>query len=205
VWTPEEATVNTPSAHRQDLDLARRAAAGEEQAWHVLYEDTCQSLFSLLCFQVGDRDTARDLLQETYLTALDRLAQYRGEGSLLGWLRAIALRKSLDWKRSLWRHLKGRRALAAEPPDPAPDGRDARLEVESAAFREALRRLSDRQRAALLLRELEGLSFREIAATLNCNEATARVHHLRARSAMKQQLADLPELALADEMGGQQA
>ena len=197
--------MNTPSDHRQDLILARQAAAGDERAWRTLYDRTCQPLFNLLCYQVGDRDTARDLVQDTYLTALAKLEHYRGEGPLLGWLRAIALRKCLDWKRSLWRRLRGLRALAAEPREIAADGRDARLEVESEAFQHALDRLSDRQRAALLLRELEGLSFREVAAVLGCNEATARVHHLRARAAMKERFGSIAEPALADEMGGQQA
>ena len=72
-------------------------------ALREIYEETCQPLFALLCFQVGDRDVAKDLMQETYVTALKKLPSYRGTGSLAAWLRVIAVRKSLDWHRTLSR------------------------------------------------------------------------------------------------------
>ena len=89
--------------HRQDQELARRAAQGDEGAWRAIYDETCQPLFNFLCFQAGDRELARDLLQETYLKALRHLDGYRGQGSLLSWLRGIALRLCLDWRRGLGR------------------------------------------------------------------------------------------------------
>jgi RNA polymerase sigma factor (sigma-70 family) len=211
VCESEEVTVVDSQEHRRDLDLAQRAARGDEKAWRQLYDETCGPLFNILCFQVGDRDVAKDLLQETYLVAFRKLARYRGDGPLLAWLRTVALRRSLDWKRAVWRRLKGLRLLAAET-EAAPGGAfnperttEARLDVRTRAFRKALRQLSRNQRAALLLHELEGLSFTEIAATLGCGEATARVHCHRARASMRQFLNSEQDLALADEMGGQQA
>ncbi|MCP4290556.1 MAG: RNA polymerase sigma factor, partial [bacterium] len=68
----------------------------DQSAWREIYDNTCQSLFNFLCYQTGDRDTARDLLQETYLTALEKLDSYQGGGTLLSWLRTVALRKCLD-------------------------------------------------------------------------------------------------------------
>jgi len=191
-------------AHRQDLDLARRAVQGNEAAWRSLYDQSCQPLFNFLCYQVGNREVARDLLQETYLTGYESLSRYRGEGSLLSWLRTIALRKSLDWKRVLVRRIRHLRVLAREPRDPITQPGDARLDVESATFRRTLAKLSTRQRACLLLRELEELSFYEIATEIGCNEATARVHYHRARARMKTMLTEESASALADGMGGQQ-
>ncbi|MCP4291512.1 MAG: RNA polymerase sigma factor, partial [bacterium] len=83
----------------QDLALARAAASGDQSAWREIYDNTCQSLFNFLCYQTGNREAARDLLQETYLTALEKLDSYQGAGTLLGWLRTVALRKCLDWRR----------------------------------------------------------------------------------------------------------
>jgi RNA polymerase sigma-70 factor (ECF subfamily) len=186
-------------------ERARRIARGDEQAWRRLYDETCASLFNLLCYQVGDREAAKDLLQETYLTAARQINTYRGEGSLHGWLRAIALRKSIDWRRALGRRLRLRRALAARPveqSDPAPD---VHLASEREAIDAALRKLSARQRAVILLRDLEGLTFAEIAASLQCQEPTARVHYHRARESLKQLLASSGAHRLADEWGGQQA
>jgi len=182
-----------PGEHGQDRELARRAARGDDAAWREIYDTTCQPLFNLLCYQAGDREAARDLLQETYLAAAGNLDRFQGSGSLLSWLRSIGLRKSLDWKRSLWRRARKLASLAAESPEPATVAQEASrteasLEVESLAVREALASLSGQQRAALLLRELEDLTFREIGKTLGCQEATARVHYHRALEKMKRTL-----------------
>jgi len=196
----------TTSDQRQDIDLAQRAASGDEQAWRAIYEATCQPLFNTLCFQTGHRETARDLLQETYIKALRHLGQYRGDGTLLAWLRGIAVRLALDWRRGLGRKLRSLVSLHHDDGDlelPAPttsEARDARLSVSGRAFQAALQQLSPRQRACLILHELEDLPYNEVAREVGCSEATARVHHHRATQKMNQLLA-----SPADEMGGQQA
>lgn len=193
------------SANRQDLDLTRRAAQGDERAWRAIYEDTCQQLFNFLCFQTGDRETARDLLQDTYLKAWRHLDSFRGDGTLLSWLRGIALRLALDWRRGLGRKLRQMVSLHQDEGDldlPAPERREAReagLSVRSQAFQAALQRLSPRQRASLILHELEDLPFAAVAREIGCAEATARVHHHRATQRMRELLAQP-----VDAMGGQQ-
>jgi len=189
-----------------DLDLVRSAASGDEAAWRRIFEQTCARLFSLLCFQTGDRDEARDLMQETYLQAYRKLGAWRGEAPLETWLRAIALRKACDWKRALARRIRttvpldeAMRVVSAPPPGPEAEAE----EFERAALRHALARLSPHQRAALLLRELEERSFAEIAAVLRCQESTARVHHTRARQRMKQLLGAHPLQVEARDWEGQ--
>lgn len=168
-----------------DRELARNAASGDEAAWKRIFDSTSQRLFSLLCYQVGDRDEAKDLLQETFLSAHRRLESYRGDAPLEVWLRVIAVRKACDWKRGVLRRLQRTVPLlegswTADPPADLPPS-----DRERQALHQALGRLSARQRAALLLRELEERSFAEIAAALGCNESTARVHHTRARQRMR--------------------
>ncbi len=87
-----ENTIPSPDLEL-DRQLARDACEGDEAAWRRIYDQTHARLFNFLCYQTGDRDVARDLLQETYVVAFTRLDTYRGEGSLLGWLRKVALRK----------------------------------------------------------------------------------------------------------------
>lgn len=171
-----------------DLDLAERARKGDSAAWRRIYDSTCDRLFAFLCYQVGDRDEARDILQETYLVALRGLDRYRGEAPLAAWLRAIALGRSIDWKRGILRRLKRTSPLTEGSAQVEPDVEGVRFASESRELYLALRRLSDQQRAALLLREWEGLSFREIAKLLGCAENTARVHHTRARERMRTNL-----------------
>ena len=184
-----------PRPYADDVALAQRAGAGDETAWRILYQRTRQRLFALLAYQTGDRDEALDLLQEVYLHAFRGLGRYRGEGSLEGWLAVMAIRRARDWKRRLVRRRKhaaddaeiGRTMEADAPRGPDPDALPLRTVLER-----ALAQLHERPRAAFLLREVEDLSFREVAEALGVNEATARVHHLRARRALQELLQDEP-------------
>lgn len=168
-----------------DRSLAERARRGDAAAWQAIYESTCDRLFALLCYQIGDRDEARDVLQETYLQAFRKLDRFRCEAPLEVWLRSIALARSMDWKRVTLRRLKRMVAIDESSASVGPDTQGVRFESENRALRRALDKLSDHQRAALLLREWEGRSFQEVAQLLGCAESTARVHHTRARERMR--------------------
>jgi len=170
---------------QSDRNLSERARQGDPAAWRAIYDSTCDRLFAFLCYQVGDREEARDLLQETYLQAFRRLDAYRGEAPLEVWLRSIALGRSIDWKRVILRRLKRTARLEESSALVEPDIHDVRFDSEDTVLRRALGRLSHHQRAALLLREWEGRSFHEIAESLGCAESTARVHHARARENMR--------------------
>ncbi len=174
-----------PHDLQSDRNLTERARQGDEASWRAIYESTCDRLFAFLCFQIGDRDEARDVLQETYLQAFRRLATYRGEAPLEIWLRAIAFGRSIDWKRVMLRRLKRAARLTESSALVDPDIQHVQFDSEHVALYRALGELSSRQRAALLLREWEGHSFQEIGALLGCNESTARVHHARARERMR--------------------
>jgi RNA polymerase sigma-70 factor, ECF subfamily len=172
----------------QDLERARAAAAGDQIAWRTIYDETCQPLFNFLCYQTGNRDTARDLLQETYLTALKNLDSFSGQGTLLSWLRTVALRKCLDWRRRAKIRLQRMTELAREFSPLTESTTQETFPGLGDGLQLALDRLSSRQRAALLLRELEDLPFADIADHLGCSEATARVHHHRACTNLRQWL-----------------
>ena len=192
-----------PRDLQSDRSLAERARHGDSAAWRHIYETTCDRLFAFLCYQVGDRDEARDILQETYLQAFRRLSLYRGEAPLEVWLRAIALGRSIDWKRIILRRLKRTARLEESSAVTEPDEHGVRFESEDLALRDAIGRLSRNQRAALLLRELEGRSFIEIAGLLGCAESTARVHHARAREKMRALLRDTTHALIEVELEGQ--
>ena len=86
-------------APHPDLNVAKRAQAGDESAWREIVTLTRDRLFALLAHHVGDREEAIDLLQETYLHAVRGLPSYGGRGSLEAWLCGIALRRARGWKR----------------------------------------------------------------------------------------------------------
>lgn len=188
-----------------DLELARAAAGGDELAWRRLYDATHQQLFNFLAYQTGDREAARDLLQETYVTALGRLDTFRGQGTLLSWLRAVGLRKSLDWRRRVKLRVRRLAALALERTALSSTGSEATFAGLGDGFQAALDRLSPHQRAALLLRELEDAPFAEIAAALGCGEPTARVHHHRACRNLRAWLQGGDDLVFRELPGGNQS
>lgn len=165
-----------------DLALARRAAAHNEAAWREIYDLTRDRLFALLSYYTGDREEALELLQETYLSAIRSIDRYRGEGSLTGWFVVVALRRARDWKRKLVQWKRKKEALTAELGSDPVHVTDEYARVK---VREALGGLKGNQRGAFLMRELEGMSFREIGSALGCDEGTARVHFFRARKTMQ--------------------
>ncbi|MFN8548808.1 MAG: RNA polymerase sigma factor [Candidatus Eisenbacteria bacterium] len=185
-----------------DLELARQAAQGDEASFRRIYESTCDRLFSLLRYQVGDRDHARDLLQDTYVQAWKRIGDYRGEAPLTAWLRMIAIRKAIDWKRSALLRLKRTVEIHERTAAVEPDHRGLQFDSEKATFERALQKLSPMQRGALLLREWEEWDFAAIAETLGCKESTARVHHTRAREKMRELLRHVPSVR-AESLKGQ--
>ena len=174
-----------PSDLESDRNLSERARQGDPAAWRTIYDSTCDRLFAFLCYQIGDRDEARDVLQETYLQAFRRLDTYRGEAPLEVWLRSIAFGRSIDWKRVILHRLKRTVTLDESSAAVDADIQGVRFDSEDKALHQALGKLSHHQRAALLLREWEGRSFDEIAKLLGCAESTTRVHHARAREHMR--------------------
>ncbi len=192
-----------PQADLQaDLRLAQAAVSGDEGAWRSIYDQTHARLFNFLCYQTGDRDAARDLLQETYVVAFSRLDTFRGQGTLLGWLRKVALRKCLDWRRQVALRVRKLAVLAREVTPLASSGAEESFPGLGDGIQAALDRLSSRQRAAILLRELEDQSFAMIADSLGCSEATARVHHHRACRNLRRWLEEGDDLVFGGDAGG---
>jgi RNA polymerase sigma-70 factor, ECF subfamily len=194
-----------PNHVQSDQNLIEQARRGDPAAWRAIYDSTCERLFSFLCYQVGDRDEARDILQETYLQAFRKLETYRGEAPLAAWLRAIALGRSIDWKRVILRRLKRTASLDESRALVEPDIQGVRFPSEDRALQRALGKLSHQQRAALLLREWEELDFGEIAKLLGCAESTARVHHARAREHMRTALRGRTHSPAERTWGGQES
>lgn len=177
-----------------DLDLARRAASGDEEAWRSIYSATHDRLFGLLAYHLGNRDEARDVLQETYVSAVQGIDRYRGDGSIESWLVGIAVRRAQDWKRRFLGRFKRTDTLEGDPP--RREGLPQPNPEEGIRLRQALARLPERQRGAVLLHEWMGYSFREVGEILGVSEATARVHAFRGRETLRAQL-DAPSAGIA--------
>lgn len=156
----------------------------------------------------GDREEARDLAQEACIRLIKGAASYRGEASPKTWVCRVVINCHRNRQR-WWRRLKRGRTISLEDPvAPAPSGREVPLgetlaDPAPGADRLAsgteirrrvegeLRRLPAEQRGAIVMREIEGMSYAEIAEAQGVAEGTVKSRIGRAREALRAALADL--------------
>ncbi len=146
--------------------------------------------FRLVYSVVRHEQDARDVCQEVWLTVWKQLPKFRGEARFTTWLHPIAVRRSLDHlrKRKRWydRFIPFAKddetnAVTFEPIAPDTPQSDEPRQDRIAKVRRALDTLPPKQRAVLALREIEGLTYEEIAATIKIPTGTvmSRIYHAR--------------------------
>ena len=139
-----------------------------------------------------------DVTQEVFLKAFRGIQAFREGSSLRTWLYRIAVREALNQRRWSWRHLRGQSSMDAAPEDgsPAFEVEDTALspfdelagrEVQQ-AVQQALRGVSEVFRMAVILRDLEGLSYEEVAEILEVSVGTVKSRILRGRRALRETL-----------------
>jgi RNA polymerase sigma-70 factor (ECF subfamily) len=165
------------AAHRSDAELLRRFLAGDEQALDLVFDRYETPLFQFLAGMLRDRHLAEDVLQDTFVRALERLDGVDPD-HLRGWLFTVAYHQAMLAKRRVKRRPLSQPA-APDRPDPSPGPVDQAEQEESAGrLRRLLEELPLPQREVVRRRVYEGKRFREIAAELDCplNTALARMH-----------------------------
>ena len=176
---------------------AERTRAGDASAFRELVHATEATVFRLAAALVGDRDEAADVVQETYIRAWDAREALRDGAAALGWLCRIARNVAHDRRRSWWSRVRAplaEAALEARPAEggPAPD--EALAAEESAgSVRRALAALPEKHRVVLVLREIEGMSYDEIAAALGIPIGTVESRLHRARAGLARRLEPVKE------------
>ena len=194
-----EAPLERPGDPKQGLeDALARAARGDRAAFSRVVSETSARLYRLAARITGDPGEAEDTLQEAYMRAFDALVagRFDGRSEAYTWLYRIVANASLDALRSR----KRRRArLGAEPPDleqAAPAVDDAARLGARAALRELdawPSELPDDQRAALVLKEIEGLSSNEVAEIMKCSVGAVEQRLVRARTALRRRSGERDE------------
>jgi RNA polymerase sigma-70 factor (ECF subfamily) len=181
-----------------DAAVAAKAAKGDHEAFRLLVERYQDRAYRLALRVMRDEESARDVVQEAYLKAYRSLDRFEGRSSFYTWFYRIVMNLCLDAKRRqpATRAVEWDEQVAMQTP--ASTGLDAvdadyqrstgpSGELERAELREALRKaieqLPDDARQTLLLREVDGLSYAEIAEALEIPKGTvmSRLHHARRR------------------------
>lgn len=173
---------------RAAAERTRTDGAGEFRA---LVDGSHELVFRLAMALTGDRDEAADVTQETYLRAWERLDGLRDRGAATAWICRIARNVAHDRRRGWWSRVRAPLdAALAERPAPAA-GADEALEgaERAAAVRRALARLPEKHRVVLLLREVEGMSYEQIADALGLPVGTVESRLHRARRGLARRLA----------------
>lgn len=159
---------------------------GDRRAQHVLYERCHEPVFRLLVRMVGQQD-APDLLQQVFLRVFTKIGQFSGRSDVMTWIYRLAVNESLQFRRSRGRvHYE---MPADEPIDPAVDPK-LRTEQQELMDR-ALAQLDSQLRAVFILKEVEGLSYREISAALGIKEGTVGSRLNQARAELRNILSQL--------------
>ena len=201
---PEVATASgTGFVSASETDLLEQLKAGESTAFDILINRYSGDLYSLLLRLTGNPEEARDLTQETFLRVVQSVKNFRGESSLKTWLFRIAINQarnrrrwwlarrqnvtfSLDGKQSDDDALSLHDTLTddsrASPED------EALQREQSAKLHDALRGLAANFREAVILRDIEGLSYEEIAEALQTSVGTVKSRIARGREELRKRL-----------------
>lgn len=176
-----------------DLDLARRHQYGDASAFTEVYRAHVQMVFNLCLRMVGKREEAEDLAQEVFLRIHRHLARFSGRSSLKTWIYRITInycRSKLSRKRWFWRSIKEEdeeggiqlEDTGRSPEDHSLANDDARTVTR------ALLEIKPKFREAVVLRDLEGMSYDEIAEVLNVRIGTVRSRIARGREQLRKVL-----------------
>lgn len=186
----DAATVRGSMRPEADLDLAQRHRYGDETAFEEIYERFATMVFNVALRLTGDPEEAADLSQETFLKIHRHLSGFRGRSSLKTWVYRVTVNccRSRYKRRSGWRS-----RLIHESEDKLEQLPDSRRSPEERALArgavdrvaKALAEVPSVYREAVLLRDIEGLTYEEIAQVLGLRLGTVRSRIARGRDKLR--------------------
>jgi RNA polymerase sigma-70 factor (ECF subfamily) len=183
-----------------DQLLVERVQKGDKKAFDLLINKYQHRIISLVARYVSDQTEALDVAQEAFIKAYRAIPRFRGDSAFYTWLYRIAINTAKNWLVA-----KKRRPPTSDidAADAEKYDMDSRLKEqgtpENELMREEIRRtvydtiaeLPDDLRTAIILREMDGMSYEEIAVTMDCPIGTVRSRIFRAREAIDEKLKPL--------------
>jgi RNA polymerase sigma-70 factor (ECF subfamily) len=178
-----------------DLILIAQAQNDSQAAFRQLYERYHNKIHRLIGSMVGSAEDTNDIVQQTFTQAFRSLEKFKGQSSFYTWLYRIAVNATTDFRRKVSRQKEvgidqtpqGSGKRAVELAAPREDGPEVELYRKELArlIRKALDSLSEEHRTVMVLREINGLSYTEIAEITGANLGTvmSRIHYGRKKLA----------------------
>jgi len=177
-----------------EQELVTRAKAGDDNAFAQLMRDNEKRIYNLTLRMAGNPEDAMDLAQEAFLNAWRGLKFFKGDSAFSTWVYRLASNACIDHLRRQKRRQDISIPMPAdEEDDSQPDIPDERFQPEQELERQELRRavtegleqLSDEHRQVLVMREINGLSYQEIADVLDLEAGTVKSRIARARNSLR--------------------
>lgn len=171
-----------PLQERDDRELLRAHLDGDPDAFGELFRRHRDRMWAVALRTTRNRELAADCVQDAFISAFRRAGSYRGDAAVTTWLHRIVVNACLD-------RLRRDRPTSQLPEHDLSDKRDPQASVDTRLdVREALDRLPEGQRMALILVDMHGLSVAEAAAVLEVAEGTVKSRCSRGRDAMAELL-----------------
>jgi RNA polymerase sigma-70 factor, ECF subfamily len=186
---------------RDEAELVTELQGGSGAAFDWLVTHYSGPVYSLVAGMISESSDAPDITQDVFLKAFRGIRGFRRGSSLKTWLYRIAVREALNHRRWLWRHHRHQASIDAEFA-----GRHALLEIEDEnrtpfeeaashevqqAVQQALRSVPEVFRSAVILRDLEGMAYEEVAEVLDVSVGTVKSRILRGRRLLRDVLEPL--------------
>jgi RNA polymerase sigma-70 factor, ECF subfamily len=185
-------------ADSADRALVRRLCAADEAAYEELLQRFEHPIYNLVCRLTDHPNDAADVTQEVFLKVFRSIASFREQSSLKTWVYRIAVNEARNHRRSFLRHRRQEVRLESDVetpgytewmPDPGPSPFEITLDHEAHGLMEtALTEINANFRAALVLRDIEGLAYDDIADILEISLGTVKSRILRGREELKERL-----------------
>jgi RNA polymerase sigma-70 factor, ECF subfamily len=179
---------------QDEAEIMTELRSGSEAAFDWLVTYYHAPVYAVISGILRNPNDAADVTQEVFLKAFRGIRLFRHGSSLKTWLYRIAVRESLNYKRWFWRHLRFQTSMEEEQLDGCVELEDTGTSpFEELASRElqqavhhALREVAPVFRAAVILRDLEGLSYEEVAEVLDVSVGTVKSRILRGRKMLRE-------------------
>lgn len=185
-----------------DVDqlLVERVQKGDKRAFDLLINKYQHRIVGLVARYVSDPSEAMDVAQEAFIKAYRAIDRFRGDSAFYTWLYRIAINTAKNWLVARKRRPPSTDIDAADAEQydlesrlkeqGTPENELLREEIKRTVF-ETISRLPDDLRTAIMLREMEGMSYEDIAVTMDCPIGTVRSRIFRAREAIDEKLKPL--------------